>query len=140
MKADNFYLPGALEAWLASDQDDQQTIVNEEETARWLDAFRSGGLRGPTNWYRALVGNINYSQEDKDLSRGQLTTALYVPVLAVDSQPDKFSISNFMEMSVRPHTKRMKMNVVEADGHWPHIVAHEVVNRVIKAHVDSASI
>lgn len=134
-KADNFYPPGKLEAWLTSDRRGRHSIVDKEERGRWLTAFRSGGLRGPTNWYRALLDNVHLSEESSALSAGHITTELRVPVLAIDSQPDNASVPGFLEAAMKDRASQLSVKLVDAQGHWPHIVAYNEVNKLIERHV-----
>lgn len=98
-------------------------------------AFRSGGLRGPTNWYRALLENIHLGQESIAPYGSHIPTELRVPVLAIDSQPDNASIPGFLETAMRDRASQLSVKLVDAQGHWPHIVAFNEVNKLIERHV-----
>lgn len=102
-----------------------------------MEAFGRGGMRGPTNWYRALTCNVNKSEEDELLQQGQLSITIDVPVLGIDSQPDKASVPGFMEASMKSYAASLKLSLVETQGHWPHIVAYKEVNRLILEHIQS---
>ncbi len=131
IKADNFYPPGQLEAWLHADRNDKQILLDKEEAASWLVAFSKGGFWGPTNWYRQITDTVNEEDEKADLAAGKMTTEIRVPVLAIDSKPDKSSFPGFLEGSIRPHAKELTIKVVESQGHYPHIVSKEEVNRAL---------
>lgn len=71
----------------------------------------------------------NQDEEKADLEAGKLTTKIHVPVLCIDSKPDKASLPGFMEGSTRPHASQFTVKVVQSQGHYPHIVSKEEVNQ-----------
>jgi soluble epoxide hydrolase / lipid-phosphate phosphatase len=131
IKADNFYPPGKLEAWLKADRNDREILQDAEESAAWLEAFRIGGFRGPTNGYRLLTGKQIVEDDKAALAAGQLTTTIGVPVLAIEAQPDKSSIPGFVEKGTRPHAPQLTAIVVGSQGHYPHILSKDEVNQAI---------
>ncbi|KAK5049045.1 hypothetical protein LTR84_005467 [Exophiala bonariae] len=130
-KADNFYPPGKLEAWLEADRNDHNVLTNSEESAAWYDAFSKGGFRGPLNWYHGMSGNINQEEEKADLASGKMISKINVPVLVVDAKPDKSSIPGFMEGSTKQYAEQVTVKTVETQGHYPHITSKEEVNQAI---------
>ncbi|KAJ9615923.1 hypothetical protein H2200_002000 [Cladophialophora chaetospira] len=132
IKDDNFYPPGKLEAWLTADRNDHDILLDAEESAAWFDAFRKGGFRGPTHWYRGLTANLNEEEEKADLAAGKLATEINVPVLAIDAKPDKASIPGFLEGATRKHAPQLVVKVVDSQGHYPHIVSKEEVNEALQ--------
>ena len=106
-------------------------ILDAEERDAWLDAFGKGGLLGPTNWYRGMTGKENVEEEKADLDAGKLTTKLNVPVLAIDSKPDRASLPGFLVGAMKPHAEQLTVKVVESEGHYPHIVSKEEVNQAL---------
>lgn len=138
LKADQFYPPGKLEAWLKKDCRGKSNIVNAADQAVWVDAFRHGGLRGPTNWYRALLDNVNKSEEDESILQGEITIPIKVPVLGIDSQPDHASLPGFMEFSMKPFATQLQVALVQSCGHWPHLVSSREVNQLIQEHIQEA--
>ncbi|KAJ9605679.1 hypothetical protein H2200_009528 [Cladophialophora chaetospira] len=124
-KAENFYPPGRLEAWLSADSFSGRQTVQQDEADNWLDSFQKGGLRGPTNWYRMLVDNLNEEHERRAIAEGQMLTQIDQPVLGIDSMPDRLTIPGFMEGALKAHATQLVMKTVNCQGHWPHLVAHE---------------
>ena len=98
----------------------------------WLDAFRNGGFRGPINWY--LVTSEKQSEEDQkaDIAAGKLTANIHVPVLAIDSKPDKATVPGFFECAMKPYAAQLTVKVVQSQGHYPHIVSKEEVNQSLR--------
>ncbi|KAK4944319.1 hypothetical protein LTR10_016205 [Elasticomyces elasticus] len=129
VQADNFYPPGRCEAWLTADRNDNQTLLDSEDSAAWLRAFRDGGFHGPTNWYRAMTENLSEEGEKADIAAGKLAIKIDVPVMAIDSKPDKASLPGFLEGAMAPHAPRLTVKVVQSQGHYPHIVSKEEVNQ-----------
>jgi hypothetical protein len=76
-----------------------------------------------------MTGKLNVEEEEADLAAGKLTTKIHVPVLAIDSKPDKASLPGFVEGSTRPHASQLTVKVVQSQGHYPHIVSKEEVNQ-----------
>ncbi|KIV86333.1 hypothetical protein PV11_01950 [Exophiala sideris] len=131
VQADSFYPPGRCEAWLMADENDNQTLLDPAESTAWLHAFHDGGFRGPTNWYRAMTENLSEEGEKADIAAGKLATRIDVPVLAIDSKPDKASLPGFLEGSMTPHAAQLTVKVVQSQGHYPHIVSKEEVNQFL---------
>ncbi|ETN37923.1 uncharacterized protein HMPREF1541_07546 [Cyphellophora europaea CBS 101466] len=132
IKADSFYPPGKLQAWLEADRNDEQVLLSPEESTRWLEAFRKSGFRGATNGYRVMAENLNEEHEKADLAAGKLTTKIEIPVLAIESTPDKASLPGFMEGAIKPYaTAQLTTKTVESQGHYPHIVSKEEVNQAV---------
>lgn len=129
IKADNFYPPGQCEAWLKADRNDSQILLDPGESAAWLNAFRNGGFRGPTNWYRIMTEKLNEEDEKADTAAGKLATKIHVPVLAIESKPDKASLPGFLEGATRPYAVQLTVKIVTSQGHYPHIVSKEEVNQ-----------
>jgi hypothetical protein len=71
-----FYPAGELEKWLTADNrlPQSESIISESEISTHSQIFSSGGYRGPTNWYRALVGNLNESDEKAAIEAGTLVS------------------------------------------------------------------
>lgn len=130
-KADNFYPPGKLEAWLEADRNDHNILIGSEESAAWFEAFSKGGFRGPLNWYRGMTGNTNQEEEQADLASGKMISKINVPVLVVDAKPDKASIPGFVEGSTKQHAEHLTVKTVETQGHYPHIISKEEVNQAL---------
>ena len=134
IKADNFYPPGAMEAWLQSNRNDgpANLLLSPTEAADWLASFRASGLRGATRGYQLMTDNLNEAHEKADLAAGKLTTKIRgIPVLAVDATPDKASLPGFMEGAFKGVVDSYALRVVARQGHYPHVVSREEVNRWI---------
>jgi soluble epoxide hydrolase / lipid-phosphate phosphatase len=86
----NFFPAGALEAWVTSDRKAPlATWMTEEEkeTHGRIFAADAGGYRRPTNWYRALVRNLN----EEDEKEANLDPNLECPVLVIEEAPSEYS-------------------------------------------------
>lgn len=134
IKADNFYPPGQCEAWLSADRNDNNLLIDADEAAAWLAAFKKSGFHGATRGYQLMTDNLNEEFEQADLAAGKLTTKLNVPVLAIDSQPDKASLPGFMDGAIKAHVEdegQLTLKVAQSQGHYPHIVSRDEVNQWI---------
>ena len=126
----NFYPPGEAEKWLTADNrlPQSSSIVSTDENATHNRILAEGGYRGPTNWYRVLVGNLNEDDEKAALEAGTLEPHIQCPVLAIDSAPGRASIPGFMEGSVGPFAKDFRYKVTGKEGHWVQIESRDEVN------------
>ena len=127
----HFYPPGELEKWLEADTrlPPSSSIVSAAENATHNHIFAEAGYRGPTNWYRALVGNLNLDDEKAAIEAGTLDPHIKCPVLAIDSAPGRGSLPGFMEGSVGAFARDFRYKAVETEGHWVQIESREMVNR-----------
>jgi pimeloyl-ACP methyl ester carboxylesterase len=131
----NFYPPGELEKWLAADTrlPQSSSILSEAETSIHNQIFSlhdqdGGGYRGPTNWYRALVGNINEADEQAAIQAGVLDPQIKCPVLAIDSAPSPASLPGFMEGSLGAFAKDVRFKKAKTEGHWVQVESRDEVN------------
>jgi pimeloyl-ACP methyl ester carboxylesterase len=131
----NFCPPGELERWLTADNRLPQSlsILSEAETSMHNQIFSlhnqdGGGYRGPTNWYRTLIGNINIADEQAAIRAGALGLQIKCPVLAIDSAPSAASLPGFMEGSLRPFAKDVRFKTAKTVGHWVQIESRDDVN------------
>lgn len=131
----SFYPPGELEKWLAADNrlPQSSSILSEAETSIHNQIFSlhdqdGGGYRGPTNWYRALVGNINEVDEQAAIQAGALDPQIKCPVLAIDSAPSTASLPGFMEGSLGAFAKDVRFKKAKTKGHWVQIESRDEVN------------
>lgn len=130
IKADNFYPPGKMEAWLAANRNDRNILLSADEAKTWLAAFQTSGLRGATRGYQLMTDNLNEAMEKADLAAGKLTTRIRgIPVLAIDATPDKASVPGFMEGAVKGYSDGgYTLRTASSQGHYPHIVSRDEVN------------
>ena len=143
VRADNFYAPGKLEAWLRQDRIDNKIILNAEEKATCLKAFREGDWRAATTGYCLMTQNLNEEREKADLAAGRMTAKLEIPVLAIDSQPDRTSVPGSMSAAFRSHIGEkghVTFKTVESQGHYPHIVSNEEVSKAIRSIIETVEI
>jgi soluble epoxide hydrolase/lipid-phosphate phosphatase len=130
----SFYPPGELEKWLAADKrlPQSSSILSEAETSTHNQIFSLhdffDGYRGPTNWYRALVGNINEADEEAAIQAGALDPQIKCPVLAIDSAPSEASLPGFMEGSLGAFAKDLRFKKAKTKGHWVQIESRDEVN------------
>jgi soluble epoxide hydrolase/lipid-phosphate phosphatase len=131
----SFYPPGELEKWLAADKrlPQSSSILSEAETSIHNRIFSlhdqdGGGYRGPTNWYRALVGNINGADEEATIQAGALDPQIKCPVLAIDSAPSAASLPGFMEGTLGAFAKDLRFKKAKTKGHWVQIESRDEVN------------
>lgn len=89
----------------------------------------SGGYRGPTNWYRSLVGNLNEADEKAAIEAGALDPHIKWPVLAIDSAAGRASLPGFMEGSVGAFAKDARFKTAKTEAHWVQIESQEEVNQ-----------
>lgn len=73
--------------------------------------------------------NLNEEDDKADIAEGKMTTKINVPVLVIDSQPDKASLPGSMEGATRPYAAQLTVKTVQSQGHYPHIVSKEEVNQ-----------
>ena len=140
VRADNFYPPGKLEAWLRANQTDDKLVLNAEEKQAWLEAFREGDWQAATNGYRLMTQNLNENDEKADLAASKMATKIEVPVLVIDAQPDKATVPGSMEKAIRPYigeTGQVTFKTVKSQGHFPHIVSSGEVNQAIHTLLES---
>jgi pimeloyl-ACP methyl ester carboxylesterase len=126
----NFYPTGELEKWLTADNrlPQSSSIVSEAEDSTHNQILSQGGYRGPTNWYRAFVGNLNEDDEKAAMEAGTLDPQIKCPVLAIESAPGRASIPGFMEENIRPFAKDVRFKAVPTEGHWVQIESRDEVN------------
>ena len=124
---DNFYGPGRLQAWLSSDQKTSKHITPLREAI-----FPRAGSRGPTNWYRVLLGNIGMEEVIEALKAGKLRVGLALPVLTIESQPGGMSLPGAMAKALEPYARDLTNVVVSSRGHWPHVIVPGEVNAAIE--------
>ena len=127
----NFYPTGELEKWLTADNrlPQSSSVVSEAENSTHNQIFSEGGYRGPTNWYRALVRNLNEDDEKAAIAAGTLDPQIKCPVLAIDSAPGRASTPGFMEGGMGPFAKDFRYKVAKTEGHWVQIESPGEVNQ-----------
>ena len=131
----SFYPPGELEKWLAADKrlPQSSSLLSEAETSIHNQIFSlhdqdGSDYRGPTNWYRALVGNISEADEQATIQAGALDRQIKCPVLAIDSAPSPASLPGFMEGSPGAFAKDIRYKKAKTEGHWVQIESRDDVN------------
>jgi pimeloyl-ACP methyl ester carboxylesterase len=131
----SFYPPGELEKWLTADNrlPQSSSILSEAETSMHNQIFslhdqNDAGYRGPTNLYRALVGNISEADEQAAIQAGALDPQIKCPVLAIDSAPSAASLPGFMDGSIGAFAKDVRFKTAKTVGHWVQIESRNEVN------------
>lgn len=136
-RAEWFYPPGQLERYLKEGKFLGAVVLDQEAEKRWKEAF--GGI-GEKGWravlagYRVMVENLNENIEKLDLKENRARMKLEVPVLAIDSTPDRISVPGLMEKSIEAYlgqTGTLMTKTVQSQGHYPHLVSkHEVMQAI----------
>jgi soluble epoxide hydrolase / lipid-phosphate phosphatase len=136
-----FYPPGKLEEWLREGKREGEVLLDREMEGDWMEAFGGigdRGWRGATAGYRVMEGNLNQAMEKGDLEEGRVRVKLELPVLAIDSAPDKLSLAGLIEKSVGAYLGEKGTLVVKtaaSQGHYPHISSPDEVNKAIEEFV-----
>jgi pimeloyl-ACP methyl ester carboxylesterase len=131
----NFFPSGELEKWLTANNrlPQSSSILSEAETSIHNQIFSlhgqgDGGYRGPTNWYRALVGNISGADEQAAIQAGAVDPQIKCPVLVIDEAPSAASLPGFMEGVFGAFAKDVRFKTAKTAGHWVQIESRDEVN------------
>ena len=122
------------EAWLrgiypilAADKD----FMTDAEFAVFVEAFKTGGITGPVNWYRNIDSNAEAYSGYMDAPITQPTL-----MIAADSDPVlPVSLTNGMDRWITDLTTVM----VEGSGHWTQQEQPEAVNSALIDWLDQTS-
>ncbi|KAJ5278711.1 hypothetical protein N7478_004083 [Penicillium angulare] len=140
VRSEHFYPPGKLQAWLKADRVDHSLVLHDEDKENLIGSFRKGDWVAATNGYRLMAENLNEEREKADIADGKLATTIKVPVLGIDSQADKTSLSGSMQKGVSQFLDDESLGTfvtVPSQGHYPHVVSAVEVNGAIKSLVES---
>lgn len=129
-----FYPAGKLEAWLRSDRKapfpDFLTATEKQLRDRIMAL---GGYRGPTNWYKVLIGQgLGLEEKSNNLDPRIPCPALYVePAPSSMVHMDQFSkkTANFADRCVNKQ--------VTTEGHWIQLEAKNEVNQILEDFVQA---
>ena len=130
----DFYPTGALEKFLTNDRMvSPSTIVTPEELATHHEILAAGGYRGPTNWYRVLLGGLGIEEEEKDA----VDPNLKVPVLFVAESPGPASMPSNGDQT-RQFAADFRTTTVSTIGHWVQLEAKDEVNSMLAKFFEEA--
>jgi pimeloyl-ACP methyl ester carboxylesterase len=106
-------------------------FMTEEEFSTYLDAFATGGVTGPVNWYRNIDRNATALAHTLDAPITQPTL-----VIAADSDPVlPLSLTEGMDRWV----EKLDIIVIEDCGHWTQQERPDEVNQALIEWLDAAS-
>ena len=129
-----FQEPGAAEAWFATDPATKlrdmyrraafdQGFMSDEEFAVYLEAFTSGSITGPVNYYRNIDAN--------HAATAHLANApVPVPTLMVAADSDPVLPVSLVE-GMNRWVPNLRIEVVPDCGHWTQQEQPEHVNRLL---------
>lgn len=126
--------PGVAEAWFASDPAGklgamyrgaaaEPGFLSDEEFQTYLDAFMSGGITGPANFYR----NIDRNERD---TAALADAPITMPTLMVAADRDPVlpaALTNGMERWVPD----LRVRIIENCGHWTQQEQPAALNEVL---------
>ncbi|KAF3057588.1 Bifunctional epoxide hydrolase 2 [Trichoderma lentiforme] len=126
---------GGLEAWL---KNDSRTIVgayiNDNEQKLRNEMFGGNRGYGPTlNWYKVLLRNMNYPDEQGISLDDQ---HLRQPVLLLTCKKDPIAISEAQVQATQPFAACLSTRELDT-GHWMQLEAPEVVNQALQEFFDN---
>ena len=134
----NFFPAGALEKYITSDRIPSLSAhVTPEEMATHHEIFAAGGYRGPTNWYRVLLGGLGIEEEKSDA----LDPSLKVPVLFITETPGPATMPGSAEQT-KQFAADFRVSTVSTKGHWVQLESRDEVNKTLEKffeEVDAAS-
>ena len=117
----------AVYTHMAADQD----FLNEKDFSVFAEAFVSGGITGPVNWYRNIDANAAAYAEGMDAPITQPTL-----MIAADGDPVlPVSLTEGMDRWIPDLTTV----IIEDSGHWTQQEQPEAVNAALIAWLDQTS-
>ena len=124
---ENVYPPGALERWVTQDRmAPRSAFVTSDELQTRRKIFAAGGYRGPTNYYRALLGGLSTEEESKD----DIDPAIKCPVLVITEADGPGTLPYYAE-STKQYAADCRTAKVSTQGHWVQLEARDEVNRLL---------
>ncbi|UFS68929.1 alpha/beta hydrolase [Geomonas sp. RF6] len=120
-KVRNLEFEFIMEAALAEEPAGRQ-LLTQEELQVYVDAFSSGGLTGPINWYRNLVTNSEILAGTPE--------HIAVPCLMLSSGDDIFLPPSSADGTER-YIADLEMHVIRECGHWTQAEKPSELNAII---------
>lgn len=98
-------------------------LLNEDELAVFVEAFRKGGFFGPVSWYRNFTRNWERAEGLKQRIDG-------VPCLMITAELDAV-LTPEMAQPMPAFVGDLETHMVKGSGHWTQQEKPEEVNRLI---------
>jgi pimeloyl-ACP methyl ester carboxylesterase len=129
---------GATRPWFADSQSPpfESVFIPRDDLAihqQIFDPKKGGSGYGPgLNWYKALIANVNVSDES---SIPPERHHIEQPTLAIFASGDFFCIPAVNEEMMRPYVKNLKVETVDA-GHFFLLQKPDETNKILKEFFD----
>jgi soluble epoxide hydrolase/lipid-phosphate phosphatase len=109
----------SLLATMARSESGGEPLLNDDELAVYVAAFKQGGFSGPINWYRNWSHNWSSTRD--------LPQKIHLPVLFIGAHDDVIIAPEHIE-AMKPHLRDLEIQMIEDCGHWSQQERPEEVN------------